>query len=110
MKISGSALLWIDYLITMKDQWTDDLAMQIWDNIEHRWINDLTMKMWDNIKYQWIDDLTMTLQAQAMAAASTDAPTTGGWIIPKKNLKKREKHDYQILFFLKKENDENHHL
>ena len=85
----------------MKDQWTDDLAMQIWDNIEHRWINDLTMKMWDNIKYQWIDDLTMTLQAQAMAAASTDAPTTGGWIIPKKNLKK-EKNMIIRFFFSEK--------
>ena len=41
---------------------------------------NVAMKMWDNIKNQWIDDLLkIKFQAQAMAAASTDAPTTSSY-------------------------------
>ena len=57
--------------------------MKMWDSIENKWISDLAIQILDNKENQWINNLTMTMQAQAMAAASTDAPTTSGWIILK---------------------------
>ena len=64
--------------------------MKIRESIENKWISDLAMQILDNKENQWMNNLTMTMQAQAMAAASTDAPTTSGWIILKYILKKEK--------------------
>ena len=68
--------------------------MTLWGNNENlwEWIDDLiTMKMWNNNKNQWIDDLLkIEFQAQAMAAASTDAPTTSSYHFQTDSKKREE--------------------